>query len=729
MQDIGSNNTVKDVLVDEPITTEEQERLNRKEFAKLFAETLLGHTDPSCLIAALYGPWGSGKSSLLYLIENHLRNSSSSTNDYIIIRFNPWNISSVDQLIAMFFHELKVAVLGKQTITKLRDSLIKLLNVFSGILTVGQLSPVGNQYFALGVEATKKLSGTLKETMNKSLIKVKEELEEQLSKTAKRIFILIDDIDRLDQHAMKLLFRMIRLNADFKNTTYLLAFDPKIVEDLLDIEQPKYGKEYLEKIIQLPINIPSIDEAILIEILTAELDKFIGKYDGSKFDKEYKELWQELITSGRFFKFFRTIRDVVRYVNGLRLNYSLVFNNVNLVDFMALEAIRIFAADSYDLIRRNKGILTRSGTRGYMGQAENIEETKKVLSHIFNPKRRINGELTKAERRSEIVEATCKVIFPQLGRIYSGGSYGSSMEQTWRQAKRICAEDIFNNYFLLGVPKGEISDEEMRTTLSLSNNYLSLVEALNEMFERKLGRRFLERVEDYLNEVPMAHIEETIVALFEIEEKVVTEPRVMLGTSADLQTARLVYLLLKRIEEKEQRKQAIINAINRSSKIFLPVYFVALTTPDENGGGSRNEASQELGFSSEDLGELQTLCISRIKARAGSSELSKSPHLGMILFRWLDWGVADEVKEYARKLADTDEGVVDLLVGFSSEVLSSGGRRHVEINKDNIAKFVDINIIEKKVKEIREAKLDQLNEPQKESVEAFLRGGGLFDNV
>jgi len=178
MQDMGSNNTVKNVLVDEPITTEEQERLNRKEFAKLFAETLLRHTDPSCLIAALYGPWGSGKSSLLYLIENHLRNSSPSTNDYIIIRFNPWNISSVDQLIAMFFHELKVAVLGKQTITKLRDSLIKLLNIFSGILTVGQLLPVGNQYFALGEEATKKLSGTLKEASNKSLVKVKEELEE-----------------------------------------------------------------------------------------------------------------------------------------------------------------------------------------------------------------------------------------------------------------------------------------------------------------------------------------------------------------------------------------------------------------------------------------------------------------------------------------------------------------------------------------------------------------------
>ncbi len=280
----------------------------------------------------------------------------------------------------------------------------------------------------------KKASGALKEARNKSLVQVKKELEEKLSKTAKRIFILIDDIDRLDQDATKLLFRMIRLNADFKNTTYLLAFDPKIVEDLLEIEQPKHGKEYLEKIVQLPINIPSIDEAILIEILTQELDKFIGKYEGSRFNKR---LWQELITSGRFFKFFRTIRDVVRYVNGLKLNYALVFNNVNLVDFMALEAMRIFAAESYDLIRRNKSIMTRLETRGILEQNENIEETKKMLSNIFNLEQITGLELTETQRRGKIVEAVCRVIFPQLGRIYSNSSYGSSSEQAWRQAPQI----------------------------------------------------------------------------------------------------------------------------------------------------------------------------------------------------------------------------------------------------------------------------------------------------
>jgi predicted KAP-like P-loop ATPase len=716
------------LLVDEPITAAEQDRLNRTEFANHFTQALLGHDDPSCLIAALYGPWGSGKSSLLNLIANHLSNSSIPTNNYIIIRFNPWNISSLDQLIAMFFHELKVAVQNKQVIGELKDNTIKLLDIFSGILAIGQLSPIGNQYFALGKEVTKYLSGTLKDIKNKSLSEVKKQLDDLLSQTTKRIYVFIDDIDRLDHKAMRLLFRMIRLNADFRNTTYILAFDQKIVEHMLDKEQPGHGKEYLDKIIQLPINIPSIDEAILIDILSEELKKIIGKYGEDKFDGK---LWQELITSGRFFKFFKTIRDVVRYINGLRFNYALMVNEVNMVDFMALEAIRTFAADSYDLIRRNKNIMTKLTVRDHLVPNENIEETKKLLSQIFNTEQTVPEQSFEAGSRSEIVKDVCKVLFPQLARIYANFSYSFDVERMWRQQKRICAKEMFDKYFILGVPKGEISNEEMLTILALSNNYMSLIEAINDLFDRKMGRRFLQLFEDYIDKVPPSNIEETIVALFDLEARIVSEPRAMLDMGADTQSARLVYLLLKIIDEKDSRKQIIINTMNRTKKIFSPVHFISLITPPEDGKGNQ-EAAQQLGFSSEDLSELQDLCVEKIKTHAKASDLSKSPHLGMLLFRWHEWGVESDVRKYVKKLIGIDEGIVDLLVGFSSEILSSDGSRRIGIRKQNINTFTDpdtLKELEEKVKKIKDNKWEALTESQKESVDAFLSGSELFDKI
>jgi len=698
------------LLVDEPILLEEQDRLNRNKFAEQFAQTLLGHRGNSCLITALHGPWGSGKSSLLNLIEDQLK-SSSSTDDYIIIRFNPWNISSLDQLITMFFHELKVAIGGRQQFNADGSKTAKLLDIFSGILMVSTLSPVGSQYFAVGAEAVKKASGIIKNTRTKSLVEIKRQLDKELSKTAKRIFILIDDIDRLDEKAARLLFRMIRLNADFKNTTYLLAFDLKVVTDLVERDQPGHGKEYLKKVIQLPVHIPKIDDAVLHGILTDELDIFVNKYDGNRFNQER---WQELITSGRFFKFFQTMRDIVRYVNGLNLNFALISNEVNIVDFMALEGIRIFAPESYDQIRRNKSILTRTGTGGPLEPKEDIATTKTMLEKIFNP-----GQSNEKET-GDIVKDVCKVLFPQLGRIYANFDFSNS-QQEWRQQKRICSEEVFERYFMLGIPKGEISEEEMKATLALGNAHLKFAEALNELFERKLGKRFLELFEDYIGEVQEENILETILGLFGIEERIVSEPRGMLQAGADYQAARLAYLLLKRIREKTQRKNTIIDAINKTSKIFSPIHFVSLITPDSAEDAPRNEARVELELSQEDLLELHNLCVSKIKMAAAESGLSKSPHLGMIMYRWLHWGNADEVKEYARKLVETDEGVIDLLVGVTTEVLSSSTGRRAEIQQKDISAFIDIELIKATVAQIKKTELEQFNKSQQEAVDAFLK--------
>ncbi len=703
------------VLVDEPIKVAEQDRLNRKQFAEHFAETLIGYNDPSCLITALYGSWGSGKSSLLNLIENDLRNKSPSTDNYIVIRFNPWNISNLDQLIAMFFHELEAAVKGKKAVSSYTDKTVALLNLLSGILSVGQLSPVGSQYFAQGARVTNRISATIEEAADRPIDEIKKELDDLLSKTAKRIFILIDDIDRLEQQSAKLLFRMIRLNADFRNITYVLSFDPKIVERLLDIEQPGYGRQYLEKIIQLPIDIPVIDNALLVEILLEELNNRIVTKYSDRFDDE---LWQKLITSGEFFKYFRTIRDVVRYVNGLILNYPIRANDVNMVDFMALEAVRTFASESYDSIRRNKAILTRLTSSGtpLFDPGENLEETKKILSKIFHPEQIGATQSAEIEGLGKTIEATCRALFPQLDRIYSNYSHTANSELKWRQEKRICSKEMFDNYFLVGVPKGEISDQEMRSILAKSNNHSRLIDALNEIFDRNLGTRFLSCTEDYLDSIQSIY--ETILALFEIEDKILSEPRVMLAVRPSSAAAWLIYLLLKR-EQNDKRKQDIKNAIVASSKLYLPVYFVSFISPDEDKARSENGISQDLGFSDADLDELQVACVTKIKEFAEAGRLSKSPHLGLILFRWLTWGTADETKEYANKLVETDERVVDLLVGFAGEVISDG-KRGVIIRKKDISKFVDVKVVEERVNNNIKPKIDQLNPSQKEAVEAFL---------
>ncbi len=688
------------ILTDAPITTAKQDRLNRLKFAQRFATTLMTYDDPSCLISALYGSWGSGKSSLLNLIEDKLVKAQIKR-DFIIVRFNPWNTSNIDQLIATFFHELKVAVQGKNNKNILKDNTGELLNILSGILSIGKLSPIGSQYFEVSSEAITKVNKLIN---NKTLADIKTDIEKNLLRIAKRIFVFIDDIDRLDQDSLRLLFKMIRLNADFKNMTYILAFDPSIVGQLLDNEQQSHGMEYLEKIIQLPVEIPAIDESVIVEILTHELDKRIVIPNQSKFDQK---LWRELVFTGKFFKYFRTVRDVVRYVNSLSLNYPIIANNVNMVDFMGIEAIKIYSRDSYNVIRNSKSVFEQLSIDSNP-RAEIVDEAKNVLDKIFHFEQ--NGESLESGRRKELIKTTCQVLFPQTDRIYKNWTYGSSDRATWRKQKRICDPDIFDNYFLLGVPKGQISDEAIRLVISGSNDLTKLKKQLRAIFNKKLGTRFLLTLTDYLDVVPQENIKIIITSIFEAENVIAHEPHESFAISADFEAARIIYLLLCKLPNKDVRKKTLVEILNSTSHIYLPVRVVSIILNDGK------EAADKLEWNPEDIQELKTIIVTKLKDFAKSGKLTESPHLGMLLYTWREWGIENEVKKYVEQISSYDEGVLNLLVGFTSEVISD--TRHLEIDKKDIQVFIDPKILETRIKSI-EASKKEVTPLQKEAIDAF----------
>jgi len=167
-------------LADEPIKEPAQDRLDRNGFAENLAESLLRYGNPSCLTLALYGSWGSGKTSLMNLIEKHLRGTSQN-DKRVVLKFNPWNISSLDQLIILFFKELKTAIAGEDKLEKWKSRASILFEVLGGVLTVGQLSPIGNQYFATGANVSRDIGKTISTTRRKPLEEIKNELNGLLS--------------------------------------------------------------------------------------------------------------------------------------------------------------------------------------------------------------------------------------------------------------------------------------------------------------------------------------------------------------------------------------------------------------------------------------------------------------------------------------------------------------------------------------------------------------------
>ncbi|MFH1929572.1 MAG: P-loop NTPase fold protein [Chloroflexota bacterium] len=692
-------------LPDEPINRPEQDRLNRIDLVKALGDKIGNYDTPDCLVIGIHGPWGSGKSSVLNLLASELEERSKSEGPpLVIVRFNPWCFFSMDQLILMFFHELGSA-LRMRSGSKIAKDIGTILETFGEVLSPAALFLGGPG--ARTLPQIIKTVGTVvrRSTRENNLFSLKVKLNRLLEDYGKKIVILVDDIDRLDEEGMRLMFRLIRLNADFNNTVYVLAFDRKVSEAVLESEQGVSGRAYLEKIIQVSFDLPLPEQSRIARILWEEMDEVLSGMPEEAWDEHR---WWNLYHAG-FKTFFRTIRDVKRYVNALRLTLPSVSEETNPVDFVALEAIRVFCPDVYSGLTKKREILTR--TEGPYGSARSPD--------VGAQKREIEELLAKAgEDHETAVRGVCRQLFPQLAHIYDNTSYGPGWQSTWRKEKRICAGDVFYKYFLLGVPEGEISETEIYVALQKAVSRSAFAGVLRELIRRGLVRRFLERMQDFTKEFPVEKVETTIGALLDIGDELPAQKRGILDFGLDTQVVRVIRQLLDRIDDPYRRVEILKNVVETGAGLYIVVRLVSSIEPDA-------ERERESIVPADGFKEIKTIVLERIRREASQENLSSMPNLEYILFRWRDWSTVDEPRDYVSRLVSSNQGLTRLFVGFLQETFSQSLRDYIPsrkwvISKKALSEFISPEDLLPKAQFIKQSQWTSLGERERLAVDAFL---------
>lgn len=96
-----------DLSGDKPIHSPQNDLLGYGPFAEHLARGFLRIPSPEGFVVSLSGAWGSGKTSMLQLIEYYLKGGL--TDEKIaIMHFNPWWFSGSDDLIRRFFDQLQI---------------------------------------------------------------------------------------------------------------------------------------------------------------------------------------------------------------------------------------------------------------------------------------------------------------------------------------------------------------------------------------------------------------------------------------------------------------------------------------------------------------------------------------------------------------------------------------------------------------------------------------------
>ena len=293
---------------DLPIAFGKDDLLGRASFARSLADALIAYGHKESLVAAVYGPWGSGKSSVVNLVLERVSAQSKlvpSDQRPLIVRFNPWNYSDQNQLIGQFFRSLSVALRRRdagEDAKKAGEQLDVYAEFFAPLALIPDPTGLGN-VLAVAVNVVLKKVGVALVAWGKlkakDLDQVRKDLDVLLAKQKRKILIVIDDIDRLNIVEIRQVFQLVKALGDFPNTIYFFAFDQAIVARALSQEQGGTGEAYLEKIVQVPFQLPAISLVEVHKVLFSRLDELIKDLPSDKWDHTY---WGNVFQEGlRYF--------------------------------------------------------------------------------------------------------------------------------------------------------------------------------------------------------------------------------------------------------------------------------------------------------------------------------------------------------------------------------------------------------------------------------------------
>ena len=418
------------VVSDNPIDAIDEDTLARAKSAEAFAQEVLSLDASRGLVIGVMGPWGSGKTSFINLARRFF-----DVAEVAVLDFNPWMFSGAQQLVDAFFVELSAQLRIREGLGDVGQRIEEYGEAFSGL---GWL-PIVGPWIERG-RGTTKIVGALLQRRKEGVLGRKATLEKSLAALEKPLIVVIDDVDRLASAEIRDLFKLVRLTASLPNIVYIVAFDRQRVEKALGDEGVP-GRDYLEKILQVAVDLPAIPDQVLVRQTLVALDRAItdisdiGPFNEAVWPDIFVEIVRPLI---------RNMRDVRRYAAAVRGTVNSIGSHVALADVLALEAVRVFLPDVFARLHSSVEALTNTSGGFYPSgsDAPRLRADIEDLAKAFGPD------------RAQLMKALVARLFPAALRYLDGPRYGDDFKRSWLLDRRVAHEHIFLYYLERTVGEG-----------------------------------------------------------------------------------------------------------------------------------------------------------------------------------------------------------------------------------------------------------------------------------
>ncbi|WP_162927046.1 KAP family P-loop NTPase fold protein [Flavobacterium psychrotrophum] len=374
-----------------PIKSKSEDVLGRASRAQRLSVEIRNYKASESLAVGVVGEWGSGKTSFFYMVKESIVEGNDRN---IIIDFNPWLNISIDSIVEDFFKTLEKSLEGYS------------LNIAR---TVREYA-----HNVVGLHKNNFADALLKGSdliLDLSLIERFNLLNNLLKKLNRRVYIFIDDFDRLQPNEIFETLKLIRNTAGFDSFTYVVAYDRDyLVESLERYGIPK-ANTFSDKIFQIEVEIlPATTEQIhghVIKILTGAFPS--SEREISAFFIERYKLLAKLGTLRNVTASLRNIRDVERFMNSFIPDYNAVVNEVLFQDYFILKLLKFKYYTAYSfLFSYKEDLLTLEDLNRAQG---------KTPKYIL--KRADSNEKSKNKNHYDIFTGSLLEFFLKSGRSYT----------------------------------------------------------------------------------------------------------------------------------------------------------------------------------------------------------------------------------------------------------------------------------------------------------------------
>jgi hypothetical protein len=393
------------------------------------------------------------------------------------------------------------------------------------------------------------VGNAFKSVPRESVRETRQRVEKALRDAGRRIVVVVDDIDRLDGDEIRLMFKMVRLVADFPNVSYVLAFDRPRVERALGNEDMT-GRAYLAKIVQASFDLPPLDPDILARLLPKELDRCLsGRLHGPFHVRAWQDIFMRVIRP-----LIKHPRDVSRYLNAVLRAVDMLGEEVALEDTLALEAVRVFLPDVYTAIADYADVLSM-GSHGIGADRHGGERDAAAT--------RVKTFFTLGGDEEKVVRDLCKLVFPTSRFAIDNHLFDGSWLRRWRRGRRVACAEVLNVYLERGVRDGAARASGLRRLVAGFGDESAVDQMLSGLSAEALEST-LAGLEDHAADLAKCAVENGLVAVLRHADRLRLGRGQPFDFGADLVVSRLILWTLRNVQDRGRRIEAVTAILART---------------------------------------------------------------------------------------------------------------------------------------------------------------------